>query len=88
MKTALRLKKIAEEINVDIKELLVVANKIADAARETVAAEAKTYGLELAAVIPFDPLITEYDTQGVPIVNLPADSLSVTAVTRLVEKLL
>jgi CO dehydrogenase maturation factor len=87
MKTALRLKKIAEEIDVDVKELLVVANKIPDGARGTVAAKAKNHNLEIAVAVPFDPLIAEYDAKGIPIVDLPDDSSAVTAVKRLVEKL-
>jgi CO dehydrogenase maturation factor len=84
MKTALRLKKIAEEIDVDVKELLVVANKIPDDAVRVVVEKAKDYGLETKVVVPFDPLITEYDAKGIPIVDLPDDSSAVTAVRRLV----
>ncbi len=84
MKTALRLKKIAEEIDVDVKELLVVANKIPDDAVKGVVEKAKDYGLEIADVVPFDPLITEYDAKGIPIVDLPDDSSVVAAVRRLV----
>jgi CO dehydrogenase maturation factor len=84
MKTALRLKKIAEEIDVDVKELLVVANKIPDDAVRVVVEKAKDYGLEAEVVVPFDPLITEYDAKGIPIVDLPDDSSAVTAVRRLV----
>jgi CO dehydrogenase maturation factor len=88
MKTALRLKKIAEEIDVDVKELLVVANKIPDDAVRVVVEKAKDYGLEIEEIIPFDPLITEYDAKGIPIVGLPDDSPSVTAVRRLVTHVL
>jgi CO dehydrogenase maturation factor len=84
MKTALRLKKIAEEIDVDVKELLVVANKMPDDAGKGVVEKAKDYGLETEEIIPFDPLITEYDAKGIPIVDLPDDSSAVTAVRRLV----
>ena len=87
MKTALRLKKIAEEIDVDVKELIVVANKIPDDAVRVVVETAKSNSLEIADVVPFDRLITEYDAQGIPIVDLPDDSSAVTAVKRLVEKL-
>jgi CO dehydrogenase maturation factor len=87
MKTALRLKKIAEELDVDVKELLVVANKIPGDSNRGIEEEAKHYGLEIGDFVPFDPLITEYDAKGTPIVDLPDDSSAVTAVKRLVEKL-
>lgn len=88
MKTALRLKKIAEELDVDVKELLVVANKIPDDSGKGVVGKAEDYGLEIEEIIPFDPLITEYDAKGIPIVGLPDDSPSVTAVRRLVTHVL
>ncbi|MBN1763288.1 MAG: AAA family ATPase [Methanomicrobia archaeon] len=90
LKTAVRLKQIAEEIDVDVKDLIIVANKIPEdaATNRTIRAEAKNQGLEIEEIIPFDPLITDYDAKGIPIVDLPADSLAVTAVRRLVAKLL
>ena len=90
LKTAVRLKQIAAEIDVDVKDLLIVANKIPEdaAAKRTIRAEAKNHGLAIEDVIPFDPLITEYDAKGTPITDLPDDSPAVTAVRRLVAKLL
>ena len=85
MKTALRLKKIAEEINIDVKNLINIANKIPDGADKMIREEAKRYGLEIADIIPFDPLIPEYDLKGIPIVDLPDDAPSVIAVRRIAE---
>ncbi|HUV80266.1 MAG TPA: hypothetical protein VMW40_05520 [Candidatus Bathyarchaeia archaeon] len=49
---------------------------------------AQKYNLEIEGIIPFDPLIPEYDAKGMPIVDLPDDAPSVTIVRRIVEKLL
>ena len=87
MKTALRLKKIAEEINVDVKNLINIANKIPYGADKMIREEAKSYGLEIEDIIPFDPLIPEYDLKGIPIVDLPDDAPSVTAVRRIAERI-
>jgi CO dehydrogenase maturation factor len=88
LKTAVRLKQIAEEIDVDVKDLMIVANKIPEDADGLIRAEAKNQGLAIEEVIPFDPLIPEYDAKGTPITDLPDDSPAVTAVRRLVAKLL
>ncbi len=88
MKTALRLKEIAEEIDVDVKKLITIANKIPDGADKMIVEEAKKYNLEIEGIIPFDPLIPEYDAKGIPIVDLPDDAPSVTILRRIVEKLL
>ena len=87
MKTALRLKAIAEEIDADVKKLLIIANKIPEGSDEMIVEEAKKQGLEIAYIIPFDPLIPEYDAKGIPITNLPDDSPAVTAVRRIAARI-
>jgi len=87
MKTALRLKRIAEEINIDVKNLINIANKIPDGADKMIREEAKRYGLEIADIIPFDPSIPEYDLKGIPIVDLPDGAPSVIAVRRIAERI-
>ena len=88
MKTALRLRKIAEEIDADVKKLMNVANKIPEGAEEMIIEEAKKQDLEIEEIIPFDPLIPEYDFKGIPIVALPDDAPSVAGVRRIAEKII
>ncbi len=88
IRTALRLKKIAEEIDVDVKKLINIANKIPAGDKEMVIAEAEKNNLEIAEVIPFDTLIQEYDLKGMPIVDLPDDAPSVAVVRRVVERII
>ncbi len=88
IRTALRLKKIAEEIDVDVKKLINIANKIPEGAEKMVIAEAEKYNLEIEEVIPFDPLIQEYDFKGKPIVDLPDNAPSVICVRRIVERII
>jgi len=88
IKTALRLRKIAAEIDVDVKKLINIANKIPEGAEEKIIAEAKKYDLEIEEIIPFDPLIQEYDFKGMPIMDLPDDAPSVVSVRRIVKKIM
>jgi CO dehydrogenase maturation factor len=88
LKTALRLRKIAEEIDAEVKKLMNVANKIPEGDEELIIGEAKKYDLEIEEIIPFDPLIYEYDFKGMPIVDLPEDAPSVVAVRRIAEKII
>ena len=87
IKTALRLQEIAREIDVDVKKLLIVANKISEGAADEFQASASSYGIEIDEVIPFDPMITEYDMKGRPVVDLPDDTPAVIAVRRIAEKI-
>lgn len=87
MQTALRLNRIAEELHIDVQKLLFIANKVPPGAEIVLKAKASQYGLEIKETIPFDPLIEEYDNKGIPLVNLPDDAPSVTAVRRLVDRI-
>jgi CO dehydrogenase maturation factor len=88
MKTALRLKNIADTIDVNVKRMMNVANKIPGDAEELLIAEAKKNGIEIEEIIPFDPLIPRYDLEGMPILDLPDNAPSVVSVKRLVERII
>jgi CO dehydrogenase maturation factor len=85
MKTALRLKKIADAIDVDVQRMMYVANKIPAGAEERLIEEAKNKGIEIDAIVPFDTLIPEYDLEGKPVLDLPDNSPSVIGVKKVVE---
>ncbi len=88
IKTALRLKKIADEIDVDVRRMFVIANKIPDGYEGTIKEEARGYGIEVDGIIPFDPQIVDYDTRGKPVMDLPDDSVSVTAMKRITSQII
>ena len=49
--------------------------------------EIEKYGLDLFGVVPSDELIYEYDSEGIPLVKLPADSKSRVALEKIIETL-
>ncbi|MGB7002027.1 MAG: AAA family ATPase [Halobacteriota archaeon] len=85
MKTALRLKTIADAIDVNVQRMVYVANKITTGAEERLIEEAKKKGIEIDAIVPFDTLIPEYDLEGRPILDLPDNAPSVIGVKWVVE---
>lgn len=87
--TALRLQEIAAEIEVDVKRLMLIANKIpaAEGAEARIRAAVQPYGLELDLIVPYDPLLPEYDAQGIPLTQLPEDTPAVIAIRALAEKI-
>jgi len=88
IKTALRLRRIAEEIDADVKQMMNIANKIPEGMEAAIIEEAKKYGLTIEEIIPFDPLIPEYDFKGVPIVDLPDDAPSVIGIRRIARAIM
>jgi CO dehydrogenase nickel-insertion accessory protein CooC1 len=45
-------------------------------------------GVPLLAVVPYDPLLVEFDAQGRPLVELPDDAAASKAVVEIAERLL
>jgi CO dehydrogenase maturation factor len=88
LQTAVRIKKIANEIGVDVAKIVGIANKIPEEMNSLLMEEAKKYGVELVGIIPIDPLIAEYDMIGKPIIELPDDSPAVVGVKNIIEKVL
>ncbi len=87
IQTALRLREIATEIEVDVKRLMLIANKIPEGAETRIRAAVQTYGLALDSIVPYDPLVPEYDAKGIPLMQLPEDAPAVIAVRALAEKI-
>ncbi|MHC1636493.1 MAG: ATP-binding protein [Candidatus Methanospirareceae archaeon] len=87
IQTALRLKKIAEEIDVDVKRIMNIANKIPKGEEERVKEKAEEYGIKIEEVIPYDDIISEYDLKGIPIINLPEDTPFVVSMGRIAKKI-
>ncbi|MCW7072467.1 MAG: AAA family ATPase [Methanophagales archaeon] len=88
IKTALRLKEIAAEIDVDVQRIFTIANKIPAGAEGRVRAEAEKYGIEIEDIIPFDRLVEEYDFSGKPIIDLPDSAPSVIGVKRIAMRII
>jgi CO dehydrogenase maturation factor len=87
IQTALRLREIAAEIEVDVKRLMLIANKIPEGAEARIRAAVQTYGLELESIVPYDPRVPEYDARGIPLMQLPEDAPAVIAIRALAEKI-
>ncbi|MFO7962296.1 MAG: AAA family ATPase [Desulfobacterales bacterium] len=79
MATAARVKKIAEELNIEFGRMMVLANKIADKTRDIIKKYADEAGLELLGFLPFDPDVAEMDALAKPIWQLPKNSGTMTA---------
>lgn len=81
LRTAAYLKDIAQKYGVggtDYRTILII-----NRAQESIgdlAEKAAQLGLDLVGVIPFDPLVAEFDLKGEPTVDLPSDSISLAAV--------
>ncbi len=77
IRTAGRIKELIEEIRLKVGRLVLIINRAPSGRLAPEAAELiKEIGIELAGVIPDDPLIAEFDREGRATIKLPADAIA------------
>lgn len=74
LRTAERIRSVAEEVKLGFEEFFVVGNKMPNSKAPELASWARRTGYELAGIIPYDPLIDEFSSSGVPLLKLPSTS--------------
>ncbi|MBW1795637.1 MAG: AAA family ATPase [Deltaproteobacteria bacterium] len=88
IQAAMRIRDLAREMKVDIKKDYVIINRVNGELPAAVRAAAETAGLNLAGCVPEDELISRYDTEGRPTVQLPDDAKSVQALNGIFEDII
>ncbi|KXS41602.1 AAA family ATPase [Methanolobus zinderi] len=87
LRTAERIRELVGELETDISNIYVIANKVTDANRERISGTAEELGLELIGMIPVDDMIVERDLAGEPLFDLPDESVAVQEVEKIAQKL-
>lgn len=83
-----RIAKLVESLDLKAKQVKLIINKapdgqLSDGIKEEIAIQ----GLDLLAVVPMDELVYKYDTEGIPLVNLPEDAPVKVAVRDIIQKI-
>jgi CO dehydrogenase maturation factor len=87
LRTAERIRELVDEMETDVSNIYVIANKVTETNREIIASTAKELGLELIGMIPVDEMLIRKDLAGEPLFDLPDDSAAVMEVERITAKL-
>lgn len=87
IRSAGRLKRLAEELELNIKRICLVINRADGELERPLAEEVEKEGLELLHLIPHDELIVRFDIEYKPLLQLPDNSKALTAVREMMEKL-
>jgi CO dehydrogenase maturation factor len=85
VRTALGIRDLARELKLDIKRMALVVSRVRDGLPENLRALAEEANLEIAGIVPEDPLLREFDEQGKAITDLPEDSAARQAVNRILD---
>ncbi len=88
--TAGRIGELVKELSLNVKRVVLVVNRVQDGTSEDKALQSAIalQGVEFAGFVPTDELIFEYDLNGKPLVQLPADSKALTAIYGILDKLI
>jgi CO dehydrogenase maturation factor len=78
---AARVKDLIEELDLDVKDLYLIVNRVPESGLTQDIKEAiDGYGLKLAGTVPVDSQIFDYDKRGIPLIRLPEDVPALKAV--------
>ncbi len=86
VRTAHRIKELAEHLEINFKGLYLIANRTSPENEEKIKENAKEMGLEVIGTIPEDEKVREFDFEGRPLMELD-DSKALNAVEKIVKKL-
>jgi CO dehydrogenase maturation factor len=79
IQAARRLKDLAQSLKIVVGRPVLIVNRVANGLSSRAQEEIAAQGLELAGLIPEDPLIAEFDGQGRPTYELPSNSPAIQA---------
>jgi CO dehydrogenase maturation factor len=88
IQAARRLKDLASQLRIVTGRVVLLVNRVANGLSDRTREEIAAQGLDLAGLIPQDPLVAEYDGQGRPTFTLPEDSAALAAVRAIFARLL
>lgn len=74
VRTALRIRDLARELKLDIRRMALVVSRVSDGLPDNLRAIAEEGNLEIAGVVPDDPMIRELDEIGKPFSELSPES--------------
>ncbi|HOP68186.1 MAG: AAA family ATPase [Dethiobacteria bacterium] len=87
IRSAGRIRQIVSDVGIQVGEMGLVVTRVGEEGIEPLKGEIEAATLPLRGVIPYDPLIVEYDLQGRPLLELPEDSEAVKAAARCFQQL-
>jgi CO dehydrogenase maturation factor len=87
LQTGERIRDLAVSLDLNIKKLHVVANKVTPKNRGRIEEYARELKMDLVGVVPFDEVLAQFDLEGKPVTGLPEDSLALQGVGEIVRKM-
>lgn len=88
--TAGRIGELVRELQLNVKHVALIVNRVQDGTSSDPSLQQAIaqQGVEFAGFVPADELIFEYDLNGRPLIQLPADSRALTSYFAMLDKLI
>jgi CO dehydrogenase maturation factor len=83
-----RIRELIKELKLLVKRESIIINNVPSEIDPRLREEMERLGIAPAAVIPADEEISRYDLEQKPLLQLPDDSKAVTAINKLMDRLL
>ena len=87
LQTAERIRDIEKELNLKVRHMFVIFNKVTPQNHDRLNKYAQELGLEVAGMVPFDEDIARFDLDGKALSELPATSPAVIEMQNIIMKL-
>lgn len=87
MQTGKRIRQLVDELETKVRNVYVVANKVTESNRELIEQNAKDLDLRLIGAVPVDKVIEERDLKGLPLFDLPDDSVAIKEIDKIANDL-
>ena len=87
VRSAGRVYEIVRTLNIKVKKVYLLISRAGENSAAVLAGEIEKTGLELLGTVPLDDLVVEYDLQGKPLFDLPADAPALQAIAKIVAQL-
>lgn len=85
--TASRVGKLSKELEISFEQIYLILNRVKEGYEEELSAKAKETGLDIIGLIHDDKIISEFDLEGRPLMELPEDSEPVNVIKKIIDNL-
>ncbi len=87
LQTAERIRELAKSLNLNIKKMHVIANKVTSENKARIEEYARELKMDVVGVVPFDETLAKFDLEGKPLVELPESSAAVKGVGEIAKRM-
>jgi len=85
--TAQRIGELSNELDISFKEIHLIVNRVKPGKEDEVLKKVNETGLNVIGTIYEDEIVSEYDLEGNPLINLPDESNANTAISKIIKNL-